>query len=150
MNSKAEWGRNKIPRLINDPEETKYTDKNSQDQLKLGKKRYPEGFTKTHTQSPSQEIEPQTKSRHLNSPTTHHPETFNGQFKQRKRCRIELETIRNKQESVNGSTRPMATHDTELRHEGNPPQDSQCSKEVKQSKAQLVKKREGLPENSMK
>ena len=39
MNSKAEWGRNKIPRLINDPEETKYTDKNSQDQLKLGKKR---------------------------------------------------------------------------------------------------------------
>ena len=58
MNSKAEWGRNKIPRLINDPEETKYTDKNSQDQLKLGKKRYPEGFTKTHTESPSQEIEP--------------------------------------------------------------------------------------------
>ena len=81
MNGKGEWGRNFIPRLQNNPEEEECNAPQNNSQPRA-QRRDPEGFTKTpYVNSP--EVLDGTSQAH----STH--DTFEGQFRQRKRRRIE-------------------------------------------------------------
>ena len=86
MNAKAEWGRNLIPRLKNMPEEEFSTSFKPDSAKQAANKRTHEGFT-------------------VHPPDAHHEEdqhrqdTFQSQYKQRKRARLE----RNKQALSDGN-----------------------------------------------
>ena len=87
MNGKGEWGRNLIPRLQNLPDD-EFTNCQSQSQDKKGgqttSKRNALGFTKTPSENPQQEL---NQRQHI----VIHTETFEGQYRQRKKQRLETQ-----------------------------------------------------------
>ena len=104
MNAKSEWGRNRIPRLQNLPPDEFVTPYCNEPET--SKKRDPAGFRIRNEISPSAELETSGNANH-----THDPESFSGQFRQRKRARTHREQDQSEQDLVDmpiiqGTQRP--------------------------------------------
>ena len=101
MNAKSEWGRNRIPRLQNIPPE-EFITPSCTNPTESTNKRNSEGFKIRQSDSPSEELG--TPS---NANQTTNPESFLGQFKQRKRARIQKEQDKREQAMINDETQAM-------------------------------------------
>ena len=93
MNAKSEWGRNRIPRLQNLPPDEFVTPHCNQPETT--RKRDPAGFRIRNESSPSAELETSRDAYH-----THDPESFSGQFRQRKRARTHREQDQSEKDQV--------------------------------------------------
>ena len=108
MNAKSEWGRNRIPRLQNLPQEEFITPHCNEPET--SRKRTPEGFKVKNEISPSAELETS-----VNATQIHDPESFSGQFRQRKRARTHKEQDKSEQDLIDkpvtqGTQRPRNRH----------------------------------------
>ena len=86
MNSKAEWGRNRIPRLVNDPEEFIEAGISPKDNHKTHTKRTADGFkVNPNTRG---NLQPTSATQSAKVPIVQASNTFESQYKQRKRQRV--------------------------------------------------------------